>query len=547
MASSPPFTCPFCGRPGPRTREHVWAQWMRESPGARRLLAGATGKRTAHPLEDFIFDDDGRLNSVTSGTAAVAELLPHVWIPVCGDCNGGWMSRLEDQVRTLLKSWTLTRWPIQLSASAQTLLSAWATKSWMAYALIRGRDEGPFASGERLAMTVNAAALARSRVWLVHSDAPTAQVGMSLFPMVMAGDDEVHQVATMDSNAGFGHVSYDGLVFFLALAREGDDTFLNHIESQIDEIGPIKRIWPPSNEQHFPGAQAPPHVVSDLFALADAHQRVYALPTVGLTLAEMEEAHRAQSLGATPLQIRAIWQPESLAQFERKRLEDDPDGYGRTWEPYKILGGIEWHGGRFDEAVEIYEQAQTNGATTHDIGSQMCDALLLAGRYEDAQAVADEVDQQGPNEWQDAFRSAILFELVDELGLRRQNRQLRTAGGTIEVNDESTRAAYEYLETTDALDMPSWAVIAQDDPAGARISRIMASAYLGEAEEAWFLLSAAAYHWPDDEPLKQPVLEGLRAQPPETHAFIRDVLADEESPETVQLLDYLEANVLTRG
>lgn len=520
---------------------------MRQSPGARRLLAGATGKRTAHPLEDFIFDDDGRLSSVTSGTAAVAELLPHVWIPVCGDCNGGWMSRLEDQVRTLLRSWTRTRWPIQLTASAQTTLSAWVSKSWMAYALIRGRDEGPFTVGERRVMTDRAAPLSRSRIWLVHSDAATAHVGMSLLPMLVASEDEVHRVATMNSNAGFGHVAYDGLVFFLAHAREEDSAFFQHIESQIDEIGPIKRIWPPSEDQHFPDAQAPPHVISDLFALADAHQRVHALPTVGLTLAEMEEAQRARSLGATPFQIRAIWQPESLAQFERKRLQDDPDGYGRTWEPYKTLGGIEWHGGRFNEAIELYEQARTNSATTQDIGSQMCDALLHAGRYEDAQAVADEVDQQGPNEWRDAFRSAILFELVDELGLRHQNRQQRTAGGTIEVNDENTRAAYEYLETTDALDMPSWAVIAQDDPAGARISRIMASAYLGEAEEAWFLLSAAAYHWPDDEPLKQPLLEGLRAQPPETHAFIRDVLAEDRSPETVQLRGYLEANALTRG
>ncbi|WP_311215500.1 tetratricopeptide repeat protein [Aeromicrobium sp. WCS2018Hpa-33] len=370
---------------------------------------------------------------------------------------------------------------------------------------------------------------------------------MSLFPMLMASEHEVHQVATMNSNAGFGHISYDGLVFFLALARDGDNAFLEYIESQIDEIGPVKRIWPPSGEQHFPGAQAPPHVISDLLALSDAHQRVHALPTVGLTLTEMKEAQRAQSLGATPLQIRAIWQPESLAQFERKRLEDDPDGYGRTWEPYKTLGGIEWHGGRFDEAIELYEQARTNGATTQDIGSQMCDALLYAGRYEDAQAVADEVGHQGPNEWRDVFRSAILFELVDELGLRLQKRQLRTAGGIIKVDEASIRAAYDYLRTTDALDMPSWAAIAQDDPAGARISRIMASAYLGEAEDAWFLLSAATYHWPNDEPLKQPVLEALAAQPPKTHAFIHDILAEDGAPEATQLLAYLDANVLTTG
>ena len=124
---------------------------------------------------------------------------------------------------------------------------------------------------------------------------------------------------------------------------------------------------------------------------------------MGLSKSNLDAVQRAYAAGADTHQIRAKWLPDSLAKLERERISNDPDGYEMTWRPYKVLGGIEWHGGRFEAAVDRYRRAQQFGATLQDIGSQLCDALTSTGEFAKAQRVSAQLMNEGPNEWRDVF------------------------------------------------------------------------------------------------------------------------------------------------
>ena len=336
---------------------------------------------------------------------------------------------------------------------------------------------------------------------------------MGLQPTLMTPSGEVPDVTTALNNAGFGFLAYDGLVFFIAIGPADDSPLLDLVEDELDSIGYAKRIWPASESSSFPERCAPTPVMSDLLAIASNVLRAVSLPVVGLSKADLGAVQRAYAAGVDTHKINAIWQPESLARLERRRISDDPDVYGKTWPPYKILGGIEWHGGRFEEAVEHYKRAQEFGATLQDIGSQLCDALMFAGEYATAQQVREQVVSEGPNEWRDEFRAAILYEIVDVFGLKRQKRRWRQEDGTVAVSDDTIRTAKRHLRRTDALDVVSWSVLAHDVHQGTRISTIMASAYLGQSVAAWLALSCQVGSDPPEDPFRELVAEALTHSP----------------------------------
>src|SRR5665811_288369 len=47
------WTCPFCGKVGRRSKEHVWPQWLHDSPVAQELLRSAHGERISYGYSDL--------------------------------------------------------------------------------------------------------------------------------------------------------------------------------------------------------------------------------------------------------------------------------------------------------------------------------------------------------------------------------------------------------------------------------------------------------------------------------------------------------------
>lgn len=129
--------CPFCGDRGLKTKEHVWGQWLHETPGAKALLDGTHGERVPRTFSFIRKDEDGHYRRVDASGGYGAKWLPNVTVPVCEACNTKWMSALEDQAKAIVGPFIFDRIPVRLSAHDLRSLTTWGTTSWMAYALTR--------------------------------------------------------------------------------------------------------------------------------------------------------------------------------------------------------------------------------------------------------------------------------------------------------------------------------------------------------------------------------------------------------------------------
>jgi hypothetical protein len=110
--------CAFCERDRVLTREHLWADWLREM--APDNTAGP------HVMADG--DDVQRVWD--------AQMFSHTVRCVCADCNNGWMSELEDEVKPVLTP-LLKNHRTTLSREDQLLLATWAMKTGLVH---QGRD-----------------------------------------------------------------------------------------------------------------------------------------------------------------------------------------------------------------------------------------------------------------------------------------------------------------------------------------------------------------------------------------------------------------------
>jgi hypothetical protein len=106
--------CLFCENSA-NTREHVWPDWIIRSLGPQEPI-----RRTGV---------DGSVNEF-SGSLTVKC--------VCDDCNNGWMSLLENKVRTFLDQ-VLHNQPTSLDLEQQKLLSLWAVKTAMVIEALKAK------------------------------------------------------------------------------------------------------------------------------------------------------------------------------------------------------------------------------------------------------------------------------------------------------------------------------------------------------------------------------------------------------------------------
>jgi hypothetical protein len=121
--------CAFCGAYGRLTKEHVWPQWL-------QTIAGPLHPERASISSGFWQENDGAFREAQAVRVdQPGSILKRTARAVCRDCNGGWMSQLEQQTKPHLESLvgattTNTGLPIQPDVAA--LLATWAIKTaWM--------------------------------------------------------------------------------------------------------------------------------------------------------------------------------------------------------------------------------------------------------------------------------------------------------------------------------------------------------------------------------------------------------------------------------
>ena len=126
MKLKKPKACEFCGSSGPMSDEHLWGKWMVESnfipvSGLKSYIVLATagdspfGGEPAYSLRRQSGPPTSRRHPV-----------------VCRDCNSGWMSQLEEQVKPFLGP-MMQGIETRLDERAQKLLARWIDKTIMIY------------------------------------------------------------------------------------------------------------------------------------------------------------------------------------------------------------------------------------------------------------------------------------------------------------------------------------------------------------------------------------------------------------------------------
>lgn len=103
--------CIFCGGNYPLTKEHVFAMWL------SLMLTPPPGKR-------YYLDWETDIEKRPRRYPVTVDLQVK---QVCENCNGGWLSQIEQTVRRIIKR--MQEGATVLSQEEQLILATWATKT----------------------------------------------------------------------------------------------------------------------------------------------------------------------------------------------------------------------------------------------------------------------------------------------------------------------------------------------------------------------------------------------------------------------------------
>ena len=119
-ATAPRRCCVFCGQTRRLTNEHVWPKWVSE------CLCERFG-RFMHYTRRVTATDDA---TTPTGTYRYLNVTAKA---VCRDCNGGWLSGFENQIKPLAAPLIIGEPTVALALApeSQALLAAWAYKMAM--------------------------------------------------------------------------------------------------------------------------------------------------------------------------------------------------------------------------------------------------------------------------------------------------------------------------------------------------------------------------------------------------------------------------------
>ena len=226
-------SCIFCGNFA-RTREDAWPLWlMRKFPKkSTGMMEGQIGGKAFAPWH---------------------LISPELKVKfICKDCNNGWMSRLENQVKPILEP-LLKEDNILISSQQQSILSAWAVKTTMVLEAIYNSKFWFYLPVERRSLMETLHPPALTYVWIAKCVDPTGCYS-SASRLTGSPNDLTSNKTGYCSTIGFGP-----LVLQILTMRLPDSTPIKSatIPTSQDErwsqaticVWPIqmeKQKWPPS-------------------------------------------------------------------------------------------------------------------------------------------------------------------------------------------------------------------------------------------------------------------------------------------------------------
>lgn len=140
-------TCMFCQEQA-SSKEDIWPQWLTK----RFSLSDASlmeAERGGHKLGTW------------------QKRTPQLLLArcVCGNCNSGWMSKLEVEMKPIVES-ILDEQLSVLDVSSQAVIAVWAIKTAMALEALYPEREFFYSKGERQNMRAVSAIPERTSIWI---------------------------------------------------------------------------------------------------------------------------------------------------------------------------------------------------------------------------------------------------------------------------------------------------------------------------------------------------------------------------------------------
>ncbi len=225
-------TCMFCQEQA-SSREDIWPQWL-----TKRF-----------PLSDASrMEVERGGNKLAMWQSKTPQLLRSRC--VCRNCNSGWMSKLEQEMKPIVDS-ILDEQLKALDVSSQAVIAVWATKTAMALEALYPEREFFYSEIERQYMRAARAIPERTSIWIAKcvnqpniysagKDLHTApgDDGVKAYVTTMAFGSLAFQVVSIRTLANLPReipITYD--------SREGP---WDNILLQVWPIIPYSQQWPPS-------------------------------------------------------------------------------------------------------------------------------------------------------------------------------------------------------------------------------------------------------------------------------------------------------------
>lgn len=296
--------CCFCGRTGKLTKEHVWPKWLRKWPAYEvgRKAFGTGQQVRLEPVSSL--DPDGRIQVSMTSVGRESQYLPFVTVPVCAQCNNGWMSHLEQGAQRVMTPLINLR-PHQISVPDQRLLTVWAAKCLYAYASVFHPQNLPFTAAEFQALREKREPPDRCAVWIGHSMSQFAQVAMIVEPtLVTSHDDGYANLHSRAANIAQGYLAAHSVVFIAHwIPQVSPDVYELLFAPPIREG--LARISDPTEQLNWPPAPIPAGLLATqrTHYLSALHEAI-GLPWEGHT--EKEAGHLADRYmaGESPADLR---------------------------------------------------------------------------------------------------------------------------------------------------------------------------------------------------------------------------------------------------
>lgn len=227
-------TCAFCGYSGKLTGEHVLGDWL-----------GKIGLD-----QDPVAHGAGALNRL-GREFGVRPPFRQTVRDVCGDCNNGWMSRLENLARRTLTSLILGK-PGVISLEDQGAVAAWAQKTALTALLVSSEEDRAEGYGvpapeyhALYARRNDAQPLADSRFWIGRYEGVRGwSVRITPLAVCVDGMPEPDQPQGYAMTVVIGQLVLHGVRFTTSSLQVDVSTRLD-----------MSQIWPPAGLIRWPEGQ----------------------------------------------------------------------------------------------------------------------------------------------------------------------------------------------------------------------------------------------------------------------------------------------------